>query len=65
VAGPLGLATALASFFAATAKPVAFSVDAGALYDPMVRAMREAGLPTFRRVDRATRALARFTGAAE
>jgi hypothetical protein len=26
--------------------------------------MREAGLPTFRRVDRATRALARFIGAA-
>jgi acyl-CoA synthetase (NDP forming) len=64
VAGAAGLATRLAAFFRATAKPVVFSVDAGAHYDPMVRAMREAGLPTFRRVDRATRALARFVGAA-
>jgi acyl-CoA synthetase (NDP forming) len=64
VAGPAGLATRLAAFFRATAKPVVFSVDAGARYDPMVRAMREAGLPTFRRVDRATRSLARFVGAA-
>jgi acyl-CoA synthetase (NDP forming) len=58
-----GLATLLAGVFHATAKPVVFSVDSGALYDPLARAMRRRGLPTFRRVDRATRALARFTGA--
>ena len=29
-------------------------MDSGALYDPLVAAMRRAGLPTFRRVDRAT-----------
>ena len=62
VGGATGLATRLGAFFRATDKPVVFSVDSGALYDPMVRAMREAGLPTFRRVDRATRALARFLG---
>jgi acyl-CoA synthetase (NDP forming) len=62
--GPAGLATLLASVFRSTRKPMVFSVDSGALYDPLVHALREAGLPTFRRVDRATRALARFLGTA-
>ena len=62
VEGETGLATLLARAFRATAKPVVFSVDSGALYDPLAQAMRRAGLPTFRRVDRATRALARFVG---
>ena len=64
VEGEQGLATLLARFFRETTKPVVFSVDSGALYDPLVEAMRRAGLPTFRRVDRATRALARFIGLA-
>ena len=64
VEGENGLASLLAAFFRGTAKPVVFSVDSGALYDPLVTAMRRAGLPTFRRVDRATRALARFIGLA-
>jgi acyl-CoA synthetase (NDP forming) len=64
VEGENGLASLLAAFFRGTAKPVVFSVDAGALYDPLVTAMRRAGLPTFRRVDRATRSLARFIGLA-
>ncbi len=64
VEGEKGLATLLAGFFRDTTKPVVFSVDSGALYDPLVAAMRRAGLPTFRRVDRATRALARFIGLA-
>jgi acyl-CoA synthetase (NDP forming) len=62
VEGEEGLATLLAAFVRSTSKPVVFSVDAGALYDPLVAAMRRAGLPTLRRVDRATRALARFVG---
>jgi acyl-CoA synthetase (NDP forming) len=62
VEGERGLATLLTSFFRGTAKPVVFSVDSGALYDPLVAAMRRSGLPTFRRVDRASRALARFIG---
>ncbi len=61
-AGESGLATRLAAVFRSTGKPVVFSVDSGVLYDPLVAAMRQAGLPTFRRVDRATRALARFLG---
>jgi acyl-CoA synthetase (NDP forming) len=64
VEGEKGLATLLVAFFRATTKPIVFSVDAGALYDPLVAAMRRASLPTFRRVDRATRALARFIGLA-
>jgi hypothetical protein len=60
VAGPSGLATLLASVFRATAKPAVFAVDSGALYDPLAATLRRAGLPTFRRIDRATRALARF-----
>jgi acyl-CoA synthetase (NDP forming) len=64
VTGPTGLATLLTAVFRATAKPVVFSVDSGALYDPLASALRRAGLPTFRRVDRATRALARFVVAA-
>ena len=62
VEGEQGLATELVRFFHETTKPVVFSVDSGALYDPLVAAMRHGGLPTFRRVDRATRALARFIG---
>ena len=62
VEGEQGLATLLARLFRDTTKPVVFSVDSGALYDPLVAAMRHAGLPTFRRVDRATAALARFIG---
>ena len=64
VEGEDGLATRLAAFFRATPKPVVFSVDSGPLYDPLAGAMRRAGLPTFRRVDRATRALARYAGLA-
>jgi acyl-CoA synthetase (NDP forming) len=62
VTGKDGLATRLARMFDRTSKPVVFSVDSGALYDPLARAMREGGLPTFRRIDRATRALARYSG---
>lgn len=63
VRGPDGLATRLAGVFRSSRKPMVFSVDAGALYDPLFRALREAGVPTYRRVDRATRALARYLGA--
>ena len=42
VTGPDGLATHLARVVDRTSKPVVFSVDSGALYDPLARAMREA-----------------------
>jgi acyl-CoA synthetase (NDP forming) len=40
-----------------TKKPLIVCVDSGRLYDPMARQMEMAGLPVFRRIDRATRAL--------
>jgi len=49
--------------FRDSAKPVVFSVDSGPLYDPFVRMMQVAGLPCFRKIDRATRALSKFVTA--
>ena len=46
--------------FRDTEKPVVFAIDSGALYDPFVRMMETAGLPCFRRIDRAIRALSNF-----
>jgi hypothetical protein len=60
VARDTSLPSRLIGLFRSTRKPVVFSVDAGPLYDPLVQAMKAAGLPCLPRVDRATRALARF-----
>ena len=49
--------------FRSTPKPMVFSVDSGSLYEACVQMMKRAGLPCFRKVDRATRALAAFLGA--
>jgi acyl-CoA synthetase (NDP forming) len=38
-------------------KPWVVVVDAGAIYDPMARALDAAGIPTFRTADRALRLL--------
>ncbi|MBN1592805.1 MAG: acetate--CoA ligase family protein, partial [Candidatus Coatesbacteria bacterium] len=46
--------------FKSTAKPVVFAIDSGALYDPFVAMMEKAGLPCFRKIDRAMRALSQF-----
>jgi len=46
--------------FKDTAKPVVFAIDSGALYDPFVAMMEKAGLPCFRKIDRAIRALSNF-----
>jgi acyl-CoA synthetase (NDP forming) len=43
-----------------TKKPLIVCVDSGRLYDPMVTQLEVAGLPVFRRIDRATRALSVF-----
>lgn len=52
----------LVRLFHETRKPIVFSVDAGPLYDACVQLMMRSGLPCFRKVDRATRALAAFVG---
>jgi acyl-CoA synthetase (NDP forming) len=41
-------------------KPIVLCVDSGALYTPAVKILLEAGLPCFRKIDRATRALSAF-----
>jgi acyl-CoA synthetase (NDP forming) len=48
----------------ATHKPVVACADSGPLYDPMVAMMELSGLPVFRRIDRATRALGAYVGTA-
>lgn len=50
----------LARLRAETDKPIAVSIDAGHLFDPMARAIEALGLPVFRSADRAVRALGRY-----
>jgi acyl-CoA synthetase (NDP forming) len=51
------LARTLPALFAATQKPLVAVIDAGKLYDPLVSALENGGLPVFRRADDAVRAL--------
>ena len=46
--------------FKSTKKPMVVSVDSGSLYDPAVEMMEDAGVPVFRKVDRAMKALDNF-----
>lgn len=43
--------------FEKTDKPMVVSVDSGRLYDPAVAMMEDAGIPVFRKIDRAMKAL--------
>jgi acyl-CoA synthetase (NDP forming) len=60
---PSSLPSRLIRIFQSTAKPMVFSVDSGPLYEDCVQMMKRAGLPCFRKVDRATRALGAFLAA--
>ncbi len=46
--------------FRATEKPMVACLNSGALYDPAVRMIEDAGIPCFRKIDRAARALGLF-----
>ncbi len=46
--------------FRATDKPMVACLNSGALYDPAVRMIEDAGIPCFRKIDRAMRALGLF-----
>ena len=48
----------------ASAKPAVVVVDSGRIYDPMCRMIEKAGIPVFRKIDRAARALAAYCGTA-
>jgi indolepyruvate ferredoxin oxidoreductase beta subunit len=41
-------------------KPIVFVVDAGPVFDPLARAVRDAGIPVFRTCDQAIRSLGRY-----
>jgi acyl-CoA synthetase (NDP forming) len=60
---PGSLPSRLMDLFKRTAKPMVFCVDSGALYDPMVRMLLEAGAPCYRHIDRAMGALSAFVAA--
>ncbi|MBE0566901.1 MAG: acetate--CoA ligase family protein, partial [Krumholzibacteria bacterium] len=58
--GPASQASQLIRILAASAKPTVVVVDSGRLYDPLCRRLEQAGVPVFRKIDRAARALAAF-----
>lgn len=60
LARPDGTAARLVRLAERTDKAFAAVVDAGPPYDAFAAALQEAGLPTFRSADRATRLLARY-----
>jgi indolepyruvate ferredoxin oxidoreductase beta subunit len=54
------LAELVPKLFAATDKPCVVVVDSGPRYEPMVRKLREAGVPVFRSADQAIRSVGRY-----
>ena len=57
VSRPGGIVARLAALKTERGTPWVVVVDAGAIYDPMARALEAAGIPTFRAADRALRLL--------
>jgi acyl-CoA synthetase (NDP forming) len=55
---PGSLPHELLALFRRTGKPVAVSVDSGRLYDDFVQLLQRGGIPVWRKIDRASRALA-------
>jgi acyl-CoA synthetase (NDP forming) len=53
------LAAVLPRFFAQVKKPMLVVVESGSPFEPLVRRLREAGLPVFRSADQAVRSLGR------
>jgi acyl-CoA synthetase (NDP forming) len=51
----------LIKVFSESRKPMVAAVDSGRLYDPLVILLQRAGIPVYRKIDRASRALSRFT----
>ncbi len=60
LAGEASQASEFVRILRAADKPAVVVVDSGPLYDPLARAVESAGIPVFRKIDRAARALARF-----
>lgn len=62
IAAAGSLAKTLPGLFKATKKPLVVVVDAGRIYDPLVQALEDGGVPVFRRADEAVRALGAWLG---
>lgn len=60
LAAPGSLPGRLIEIMRGSPKPAVVVVDSGGIYDPMCRLILEAGIPVFRKIDRAVRALAAF-----
>ncbi|MBD3336307.1 MAG: hypothetical protein GF355_12400 [Candidatus Eisenbacteria bacterium] len=58
--GPGSFPQGLIPLFRRTSKPLVAVVDSGRLYDPLVILLQKAGIPVYRKIDRAGRALACF-----
>jgi acyl-CoA synthetase (NDP forming) len=50
----------MVDIIAGSTKPAVVVVDSGRIYDPMCRLIERAGIPVFRKIDRAAQALAAF-----
>jgi acyl-CoA synthetase (NDP forming) len=60
LAGPESQVSLTIDIVGGSAKPAVVVVDSGVIYDPMCRAIESAGIPVFRKIDRAAAALAAF-----
>ena len=60
LAGPDSQASSFVRHLGASRKPAVVVVDSGAMYDPLAEAIESQGIPVFRKIDRASRSLARF-----
>ena len=58
--GPDSQPSLMVDIIGGSAKPAVVVVDSGDVYDPMCRIIEKAGIPVFRKIDRAARALAAF-----
>jgi acyl-CoA synthetase (NDP forming) len=57
---PGSLAQELVRVFKSSSKPIVANVDSGRIYDESVDVLQRGGIPTFRKIDRATRALSEY-----
>ncbi len=60
LSGPRSQPSLMVDIIARSAKPAVVVVDSGEIYDPMCRVIEKAGIPVFRKIDRAARSLAAF-----
>ena len=60
VFGLASLPAEIKRVFRSTDKPIVATIDSGRLYDPAVLLLERAGVPVYRKIDRASRALSTF-----